>query len=165
MTTPADIDALLAAPKALAGTLAWREEGNTARLAAPVMVGDAIRGGLILHIQANIHTDPQRGVITLVFEGQQVARASFRPKGVHANSNSYPTPPDLRFMTLPADMSREYIWADNREWPRDRNRPMAARQMNPQPATLREAIDSFLAQCNITAVVPDAPWRPELFER
>lgn len=165
MTTAADVDALLAAPKALAGTLDWREEGNTARLAAPVVVEGAIRGGLILHIQANMHTKPQRGDITLVFEGRQVARASFRPKGAHANSNAYPTPPDLRFMTLTADVSREYSWADNREWPRDPKRPMAAREMNPQPATLGQAIDSFLAQCNITAVVPDAPWRPELFER
>lgn len=163
MTTQVEIDALLAVPKALAGKLEWREEGNTVRLVASVMADGTVIGGLEVRASANIHTDPQRGDITLVFEGQPVSRASFQPKGTHANTNVHPTPPELRYKTLPAGVSREYRWSDNRQWPRDTERRMAARQMDPQPATLAETIDSFLAQCNITAAVPDAPWRPELF--
>lgn len=163
MTTPTDIDDLLAAPKALAGTLEWREEGNTARLTAPVLLGATVQGDLAIRIAATTHTSPQRGSIALVYGGQVIMRASFMPGNPHANDNKHPTPVDLRFRTLPADTSRLYAWDDNRQWPRDTSRRMAARTMDPQPATLAQAIDSFLAQCNITAVVPDAPWRPELF--
>ena len=49
LTTPEDIDALLAAEKRLAGRPAWsKSRENTVRISVPLQIGDAIVGSLFL---------------------------------------------------------------------------------------------------------------------
>lgn len=158
----ADIDRLMAAPKAVVGAPQWEEDGSNARLVAPLSFGGLVTGGLRLFVSATLLTTPQRGDVVLIYDNRPIARLAFRPKSAHANPGGHPIPTDLRFKSLPPDQSRLYRWEHNRRWPRGANDILAGSSLETEPPSLKAAIDIFLAYCHIEADIADAPWRPEL---
>lgn len=157
-----DIDALLDADKALFGVTEWIEEGPVVKLANAVVGPDnAIIGGLSLRIHALLHVTPQRGSAVLVLDERPIQRMSFLPDHSHTNPGRHPTPPQLRFLVLPAGRSREYLWTHNREWPRHDN-VLAGSFVKPDPPSIEAAIAQFVERCGITAYIPPPPWSPQL---
>ena len=86
LTTPEDIDALLAAEKRLAGRSAWsKSRETTVRISVPLQIGDAIVGGLFLAGTASVHNAPQDGSLVLQYQGQVIERMNVFPTAPHAN--------------------------------------------------------------------------------
>jgi hypothetical protein len=162
MRSLTEIDGLLAADKSLYGNPDWIEDGSVAKLASPLvdLHGDII-GGLTLKLSAPIETMLQRGTAVLILDRHPIQRLSFMPDHSHGNKGKYPVPPELRLRVAPADRSRIYRWVDNRAWPTEDNMG-AARLLETEPATLRDAFNLFLETCVISAYLPDPPHRPKL---
>ena len=162
MRTVAEIDALIAADKALFGEPAWSGDGAVAKLVSPVIDhAGLIIGGLVLYMAAMTETAEQRGNAALVLDDRPVQRLSFRPGHAHVNPPRHPTPPALRLLTLPPGRSRMHGWRDNRVWPRLDNVATAA-LMEPEPPTISAAFALFLETCGISAYIPPPPSRPRL---
>lgn len=164
MTTPADIDALLAAAKTLAGRPEWVEDerGSVAKLAVPVALSGIV-GELVLRANATLHTVPQRGGGVLIFEGRPIQRLSFRPDHAHLNPFARTVPAPHRGRRLVPDVSRLHPWRLNRAWPRPFTDNVAvAEGVEPEPVSLQAALTIFLRLCAIKGDLPPPPWEPRL---
>lgn len=161
--TPAEIDAFLAAPKCLFGPLEWLDKGSTAKLGSALFDDQgAVIGGATLVSTANVETPVQRGDAVLLLDGLVVQRLAVRPRGFHVNPTAHPIPAELRGLRCEPEHTRLYAWADNRHWPRDPRRTLAARPLAREPNSMGAAFNLFLAECGIEATLPEAPWRPKL---
>ena len=162
MSSAVDIDALLAAPKALGGAPTWVRDDTSAvvRLAAPVALSGVV-GSLILHAHATLQTTPQRGSCVLVYEGQVVQRLSILPDHAHFNPFNTSTPTVLRGFILPAGASRSYPWPLNRAWPRATGDNVSVAEPL-LVETVAEGLTIFLALCGIEGDLPPPPWEPRL---
>lgn len=164
MSSVANIDDLLAAAKALAGTPTWRPDGTSAitKLVAPVSVNGVV-GGLAIHASATTETSPQRGSCVLVYEGRPIQRLSFMPDHAHHNPFVVSAPAPARGITLPAGRSRFHSWALNRAWPRPPGDNVSiAELLAVEPGSISEALTIFLAACGIDGDLPPPPWEPRL---
>jgi hypothetical protein len=164
MSTPEDIDRLLAEPKVLAGRVVWVRDERAARaeLAAPVLV-DGVVGALVFKATATLNTDPQRGSCVLIFEGRPVQRLSHRSGHVHLNPPSKSVDRALRGARLPPDLTRVHLCSLNRVWPRPEGDNLPVGQvLDPQPISLAESLANFLALSGIRGDLPAAPWEPTL---
>ncbi|MBR7620378.1 hypothetical protein JKL49_13365 [Phenylobacterium sp. 20VBR1] len=164
MTTAADIDALLAAPKTLGGEPRWARDDTSAvvKLVAPLSTAGVL-GGLILHAHATLQTTPQRGGCALIYQDKPIQRLSILPDHAHHNPFRPSAPAELRGLTLPADASRLHAWTHNRAWPRvgGDNLPFAE-PLSIEVASIAEGLTIFLALCGIECVLPPPPWEPRL---
>jgi hypothetical protein len=159
--TTADIDALIAMPKAMFGRPRWVEFGNKAQLTAPIMSEEGILGGASIRAWAHTHLIEPAGAIVLVVDQRSVQRALYRPDHPHVNGSAHPTPIELRRRLLPPDLSREYLWQDNRVFP-PLGFHLAGRVIEPQPASLEELFVNFLNSCSIGGELPPPPYKPAL---
>lgn len=163
MTRPADIDALLAAPKTFGGTPTWVRDSTSAvvRLVAPVAVSGVV-GGVILHASATLETTPQRGSCVLVYEDRPIQRLSILPDHAHHNPFVVSAPARLRGLTLPPDLSRLHSWQSNRVWPRAGGDNVAIANSMAEVTSMAEGLTIFLALCGIEDDLPPPPWEPRL---
>ena len=159
-----DIDRMLAHPKTMAGTAVWaldRRE-TVLRLAVPLAM-DGVLSGFILHARMTYHTEPQRGAVALVLEGQRIQRMSILPDHDHLNPFVKTAPPALRGLRLPANHSRLHAWRVNRAWPRAATDNLAvAEPLDPQPQSVAATLAIFLGLCAIEGDLPPPPWEPRL---
>lgn len=157
-----EIDALLAADKALFGSPEWAEEGPVAKLTSAVVnASGVVIGGLSFRASALIETTVQRGSTVLLLDNSPIQRLSFRPDHRHVNPAAHPVPLDLRLRTLPRDRTRIYHWRHNRIWP-IRDNIGAAEVVEPDPETFMDAATLFLEACGISTYLPPPPHRPKL---
>ncbi len=164
MTTAEDIDALLAAPKTLAGGLTWRanDAGTVATLKAPV-ARDGLLSSLQLEATVTLRTDPQTGRVVLLFERRPIQRLSIWPTHPHPNPMAATVPMTLRGLRFDAGLSRAHLWRDNRRWPRPvGDNVNVASPLAMEPQSLGEGFTLFLALCGIDADLPQPPWTPRL---
>ena len=164
MTTVADIDALLATPKALGGAPKWvrDDRGTVSKLGVPILEAGVV-GGLILQAHANLHTSPHRGGCVLVFEGRPVQRLTFKPDHAHTNPFTHAIPQPLRGRRLPPEVSRIHPWSLNRVWPRPAtDNVQVAESLGVEPESFDTALTIFLDLCGIVGDLPPAPWEPRL---
>lgn len=164
MTTAADIDAMLTAPKTLAGVARWIEDerGSVAKLSVPVAQAGIV-GGSVLRANATLHTDPQRGGCVLIYEGRPIQRMSYRPDHAHANPFASGASLAHRGLRLDPNVSRLHPWRLNRVWPRPLSDNVAfAERLEPEPLSLEAALAIFLGFCAIIGDLPPPPWEPRL---
>ncbi len=164
LSTPEDIDALLAADKLLAGRPAWsKSRETTVRISVPLQIGDAIVGGLFLNGTAPVHNVPQDGSLVLVYQGQRIERMSVFPRAPHANPLDKRLSPKLRGLTLPAFRHRYHSWARNRLWPRPAGDNLAvAEPLDEDLANFADAIQYFMQRARIDGTLPPPRHEPRL---
>ena len=157
-----EIDDLLKSDKSLYGNPEWVEDGAKAILKSAIVDPRGIvLGGLSLSLWADVSTITQRGGGALVLGNHAIQRISYLPNHSHKNDNAFPTPPELRLRSLPADRSRVYLWKNNRVWPIQPNL-RAGLVLDQEPASLTAAFELFLESCAIDAYLPNPPHRPML---
>lgn len=160
------IDDLLAAAKTIAGEPGWRTDRSRperALLVAPLAIDGIVGGGLELRAHATIHTEPQRGGATLIYEGGSIQRLNILPDHDHLNPWRPEIPLALRGRRLPAGVSRVYSWRDNRRWPRPRSDNLdVGTLLDVAFADFGEALRGFAARCHIEGYLPPPPWEPRL---
>lgn len=166
MTTVADIDALLAAPKTILGAASWKEEatGNAiATMVAPLAISGVTPGDLRLFASTPVHVSPQAGSAVLIYEGRPIQRMGFLPTHSHTNPFDKGVTANLRGLTLPAGMSRWHPWRANRRWPRSASDNVgAAILIEDALANFDAALAWFVQKCNVRGPLPPAPWKPRL---
>jgi hypothetical protein len=164
MTSVADIDSFLKAPKVLLGQPEWVEDPSRARaqLIAPVgVVGGALSSARVT-ASVSLTARPQNGSVTLLFEDVVVQRMGLF--GDHRHVNPFGQgPQSLQGITFTPGRCLLHSWQNNRRWPRspgDNCRTAATLPI--EPARIDEALTIFLSLCAIDATLPPAPWRPTL---
>ena len=164
LTTPEDIDALLAAEKRLAGRPAWsKSRETTVRISVPLQIGVAIVGGLFLAGTASVHNAPQDGSLVLQYQGQVIERMNVFPTAPHANPLDKRLSPELRGLTLPAFRHRYHSWARNRRWPRPAGDNLAvAESLDADLANFAEATQYFMQRVRIDDNLPPPRHEPRL---
>lgn len=165
MTGPADIDALFATEKRVAGQVDWAEDraGAASTMKAPLAIDGTIVGGLFLAANATRIHAPQRGQIVLIYADRPICRLGFRPQASHANPLSPETPRPHRGATLPPEASRVYPWPLNRRWPREPgdNLPVAS-LIGAALNDFETALAWFMNETRIVGEIPSPPWEPVL---
>lgn len=150
------IDALLAAPKELAGTPSWQPTGDPGemRLTWPVMVNGEIPPGVTVAINYYPNANPQRYSISLNAP-KSVYRVDWdsQDEQYHPNSASRPK-------GLPASVTGPHVhaWVDNRHFCTAHSLPSTLLNANYLPEQLRtfeHVLRWFLGQVGIAQPAND----------
>ena len=164
MTTEADIDAMLAARKTLAGRPVWREDerGTVAHMVVPIAKEEVI-GGLTFRASALLFESAESGSCVIVLDDRPIQRLSFRPTHAHVNPFGAAVSVGLRGLRCPAGVSRIHHWAENRRWPRPLSDNVAvASPLHVEFDSFALTLALFLHICNIDGELPPPPWEPRL---